>query len=140
MWADMRADRLDHSADTTATYAETAPDSAALVDGEAAVALVWSNQGAHYQATMDDQVRVTALPSGGEQSYTIQMSQYLGMNKASKNKEAAALFINFFVTSPEAGAVLQTNRGVPSSPAVRQSISAQATETDAAVYKIYDAV
>lgn len=38
------------------------------------------------------------------------MSQYLGINNASANKEAAALFINFFVTSPEAGAIFQTNR------------------------------
>jgi multiple sugar transport system substrate-binding protein len=68
------------------------------------------------------------------------MSQYLGINKDSENKEAAALFVNFFVTSPEAGAVLETNRGVPSSPVVRQAISGQATETDAAVYRIYDAV
>jgi multiple sugar transport system permease protein len=56
------------------------------------------------------------------------------------NKEAAALFINFFVTTPTAGAILQTNRGVPSSPVVRQAIDVGATKTDAAVYKIYDAV
>jgi multiple sugar transport system substrate-binding protein len=53
---------------------------------------------------------------------------------------SAALFINFFVTSPEAGAVLQTNRGVPASPVVRQAIAGQATPADAAVYRIYDAV
>ena len=52
----------------------------------------------------------------------------------------AALLVDFFVTSPEAGAVLETNRGVPSSPVVRQSIAAQSTPTDAAVYRIYDAV
>jgi multiple sugar transport system substrate-binding protein len=62
------------------------------------------------------------------------------MNRNSENKEAAALFINFFVTSPEAGAILQTNRGVPSSPVVRQAIAAEATPIDAEVYRIYDAV
>ncbi|MBK9747629.1 MAG: hypothetical protein IPO91_12710 [Chloroflexi bacterium] len=68
------------------------------------------------------------------------MSQYLGINNASASKEAAALFINFFVTSPEAGAILQTNRGVPSSPVVREAIAEQATVTDAAVYRIYGAI
>ena len=140
MWADMRAEGLIPDAETTYTYTEDGPDSSALVAGKAAIGLIWSNQGASYQAAITDELGLTTLPKGGEKSYAIQMSQHLGMNKDSENKEAAALFINFFVTSPEAGAVLETNRGVPSSPAVRQSISGQATETDAAGYRIYDAV
>ncbi len=36
--------------------------------------------------------------------------------------------------------MLGTNRGVPSSPAVRSAISGQSTEADAAVYRIYNAV
>ena len=140
LWADMRAEGLIPDGDTTATYAETGADSSALVAGKAAIGLIWSNQLAGYQAAMTDKLGATTLPKGGEKSYVIQMSQYLGINKDSKNKEAAALFINFFVTSPEAGAVLQTNRGVPSSPVVRTAISGEATETDAAVYRIYNAV
>jgi multiple sugar transport system substrate-binding protein len=140
MWADMRAEGLIPNADTTYTYTEDGPDSSALVSGKAAIGLIWSNQIAGYQAAMTDQLGATTLPTGGEDAYVIQMSQYLGLSKDSKNKEAAALFINFFVTSPEAGAVLETNRGVPSSPVVRQAISGKATETDAAVYRIYDAV
>lgn len=140
MWADMRAEGLIPDADTTYTYTEDGPDSSALVAGDAAMGLIWSNQGAAYQAAMTDELGMTTLPVGGEDSYAIQMSQYLGMNNASQNKEAAALFINFFVTTPTAGAVLQTNRGVPSSPVVRQAIDVGATKTDAAVYRIYDAV
>jgi len=140
MWADMRAEGLIPDADTTATYPETGPDNSALVAGKAAIGLIWSNQIAAYQAAMKDKLGATTLPKGGQKSYAIQMSQYLGINKASKKPEAAALFINFFVTSPEAGAVLGTNRGVPSSPVVRTAISSQATEADAAVYRIYNAV
>jgi multiple sugar transport system substrate-binding protein len=140
MWADMRAEGLIPDADTTYTYNENGPDSSALVAGKAVIGLIWSNQGASYQAAMTDQLGMTTLPKGGEKSYVIQMSQYLGINKASENKEAAALFINFFVTSPEAGAILQTNRGVPSSPVVRAAIADQASATDAAVYRIYNAI
>ncbi len=140
MWADMRDEGLIPDADTTYTYTELGPDSSAFVAGEAAIRLIWSNQGAAYQAAMTDEIGMTTLPAGGEPAYAIQMSQYLGMNNASENKEAAALFINFFVTSPEAGAILETNRGVPSSPVVRESISDQATATDAAVYRIYNAI
>ena len=89
---------------------------------------------------MTDELGITTLPQGGEPAYAIQMSQYLGMNAASENKEAAALFINFFVTSPEAGAILETNRGVPSSPIVRAAIADESTEIDAAVYGLYNAI
>src|SRR5204862_1722105 len=67
------------------------------------ICLTWSNQAASYQAAMTDELGLTTLPVGDKDAYAIQMSQYLGINKDSKNKEAAALFINFFVTSPEAG-------------------------------------
>jgi len=140
MWADMRAQGLIVDADTTATYAETGTDSSALVAGKAAIGLIWSNQIAAYQAAMKDKLGAITLPKGGQKSYAIQMSQYMGINKASKNIEAAALFVNFFVTDPEAGAVLGTNRGVPSSPVVRTAISGISTEADAAVYRIYNAV
>jgi len=140
MWADMRAEGLIPDADTTYTYTEDGPDSSALVSGKAAIGLIWSNQLASYQAAMTDQLGATTLPVGGKPSYVIQMSQYLAVNKASANKEAATLFINFFVTSPSAGAVLQTNRGIPSSPVVRDATGVGASKTDAAVYRIYNAV
>ncbi len=89
---------------------------------------------------MKDTLGATTLPTGGEKSYVIQMSQYLGLNKASKNLEAAALFINFVVTTPTSGVVLQTNRGVPCSPAVRSAIAVGASKTDAEVYRIYNVV
>jgi multiple sugar transport system substrate-binding protein len=140
LWADMRTQGLVPDADTTAAYAESGTDSSALVAGKAAVGLIWSNQLAGYQAAMKDKLGATTLPAGGQKSYAIQMSQYMGIYKNSKNIEAAALFINFFVTSPDAGAILGTNRGVPSSPVVRTAISGQSTEQDAAVYRIYNAV
>ncbi|WP_119066385.1 ABC transporter substrate-binding protein [Aggregatilinea lenta] len=140
MWADMRDEGLIPDADTTYTYTEDGPDSSAFVAGKAAINLIWSNQAAAYQAAMTDELGMTTLPTGGEPAYAIQMSQYLAINANGENKEAAALFINFFVTSPEAGAILETNRGVPSSPVVRQSITDQATDIDAAVYRIYDSV
>ena len=140
LWADMRAEGLIPDADTTATYGETGAENSALVAGKAAIGLIWSNQLAGYQAAMTDQLGATTLPVGGEDSYVIQMSQYLAINKDSENKEAAALFVNFFVTTPTAGAVLQTNRGIPSSPVVRQATGVGASKTDAEVYRIYDAV
>ncbi|MDR1532130.1 MAG: extracellular solute-binding protein [Clostridiales bacterium] len=140
LWADLREEGLVPDSDTTSTYAETGADSSALVAGKAAIGLIWSNQVAAYQAAMTDTLSATTLPAGGEKAYIIGMSQYLGINKDSSNREAAALFINYFVTSPEAGAILGTNRGVPCSPVVRSAISGKATVLDAAIYEIYNAV
>jgi multiple sugar transport system substrate-binding protein len=108
MWADMRAQGLIPDADTTAAYGETGTDNSALVAGKAVIGLIWSNQLAGYQPAMTDKLGATTLPAGGEKSYVIQMSQYLSISKDSKNLEAATLFVNFFVTSPVAGAILQT--------------------------------
>jgi multiple sugar transport system substrate-binding protein len=82
MWADMRAEGLIPDAETTYTYTEDGPDSSALVAGEAAIGLMWSNQVAGYQAAMTDELGMTTLPAGGEDAYVIQMSQYLGINPA----------------------------------------------------------
>ena len=98
MWADMREAGLIPDADTTATYAESGADSSALVAGKAAIGMIWSNQIAGYQSAMTDTLGATTLPAGGEDSYVIQMSQYLGMNKASENKEAAQAFLDYLQT------------------------------------------
>ncbi|MBL8133777.1 MAG: hypothetical protein JNL42_18085 [Anaerolineae bacterium] len=72
MWADMRAEGLIPDAETSATFTEDGPDSSALVAGAAAIGLIWSNQGAAYQAAMTDELWLTTLPVGGEASYAIQ--------------------------------------------------------------------
>ncbi|MDR1766139.1 MAG: extracellular solute-binding protein [Lachnospiraceae bacterium] len=142
LWASWRDKGLIPDADTTAAYAELGADTSAVIAGKAAVTMVWSNQIAGYAAATTDTLAAFTLPemTGGEKAYIIQMSQYIGINKASANKEAAALFVNFITTSPAAGNILRTNRGVPSSPIVREAISGSSTELDAAVYAIYDAV
>ncbi|MBK9747630.1 MAG: extracellular solute-binding protein [Chloroflexi bacterium] len=65
MWADMRAEGLIADAETTYTYTEDGPDSSALVAGEAAIGLIWSNQVAAYQAATTEELGVTTLPVGG---------------------------------------------------------------------------
>ena len=134
MWEDMSADGIIPDIETTASYAETGTDNSAFVAGKAAFNLIWSNQVASYQGAMTDKVAITQLPTGANKALQIQVSQYLAVNAGSKNKEAAALFVNFFVTNIDAGKNLGTNRGIPSSPIVRAAISGDATEIDAMLY------
>lgn len=134
LWEDMREEGIIPDIETTASYAETGTDNSAFVAGKAAFVLIWSNQVASYQDAMTDQVAITQLPTGENNALQIQVSQHLAINEASENKEAAALFINFFVNSPEAGSHLGTNRGIPSSPIVREAISGDSSEIDAMLY------
>lgn len=134
MWEDMRKDGLIPDIETTAGYAETGTDNSAFVAGKAAFLLIWSNQVGSYQGAMTDKIAITQLPTGANKALQIQVSQYLAINPNSKSKEAAALFVNFFVTNIEAGKHLSTNRGIPSSPIVRAAIAGEATETDAMLY------
>jgi multiple sugar transport system substrate-binding protein len=131
MWEDMRDAGLIPDIETTAGFAETGTDNSAFVAGKAAINLIWSNQVASYQGAMTDKVTICPLPTGENNALATQVSQYLAINSQSVNKEAAALFINFFVTQPSAGQHLGTNRGIPSSPVARAAIAGAASEIDA---------
>jgi len=139
LWEDMRAEGVIPDIETTATYAETGPDNSAFVAGKAAVNLLWSNLVASYQGAMTDELGITQLPTGENPALQIQVSQHLAVNAASDKQDAAALFINFFVTTPESGAELGTNRGIPSSPVVRAAIAGDATAIDAMLYDYLNA-
>lgn len=130
MWEDMRAKGIIPDIETTAGYAETSIDNSILVPGGAAFALIWSNQLGTYQGAMTDTLGVATLPTGEHNALAIQVSQYLAINNKCANPEAAALFVNFFVKNEAAGEILGTDRGIPSSPAVRTGAEANAEAID----------
>ena len=140
LWEDLRAKELIPDIETTASYAETSVDNSLFVPGGAAFALIWSNQLGTYQGAMTDELAVTALPSGNENALVIQVSQYLAINNKCANPEAAALFINFFTQNAEAGAILGTDRGIPSSPQVRSQAEANANDIDKLLFAYLNSV
>ncbi len=50
-------------------------------------------------------------------------SMFFSVGGSSTNKEAAARFVNFFVTDPEASKILGVERGIPCSAAVRNALA-----------------
>jgi multiple sugar transport system substrate-binding protein len=94
------------------------------VAGKAAIGLIWSNQLAGYQAAMTDQLGATTLPAGGENSYAIQMSQYLGVNKLSQNKRRRRCSSTSSLPAPKRAQYSAPIEAYPS-PVVRQAISDQ---------------
>ncbi|MDR1209139.1 MAG: extracellular solute-binding protein [Clostridiales bacterium] len=130
VWTGYIADGLVPDAETTGGYAETSPDTSALIAGKAAVGLIWANQIGAYQGATTDELGLTVLPTGGKPALATQGSQCFTINKTAASVEAAALFLNFFASHPEAAAILQTNRGIPSSIPALESLSASAEGAD----------
>ncbi|MDR2044630.1 MAG: extracellular solute-binding protein [Clostridium sp.] len=138
IWEGLRADGVVPDKDTTATYAETGADTSAITAGKALFGIIWSNQLDGYQGATTDEISLVAPPAGANKALVLQLSQTICLNKNSKNKEAAVLFMNYLTTSVEAGRIMGTSRGVPASPAVREAISGEASETSKKIYAYYD--
>ena len=112
-----------------ADIAATSPDSTInlmpLIQGKAATSLAFSNQIVGMQATTPVPLAVTMFPNGGPGAKPGQFyrpATSWSIYARSKNPEAAARFIDFFVNDPEAGKILGVERGVPMSAAMRASI------------------
>lgn len=100
-------------------------DSSPLGQGKAATGLQYSNQLVGYQAQSKNRISLTTYPAtkGSQRSghfYRPALIWSIAAN--SRNKEQAAAFISYFVTDPEAGAILGVERGVPMLPAIRKQI------------------
>ena len=98
-----------------------------IVRGEAAMAWVYSNQFVALSEAAGRPLKLISLPrrtSDGPLSQTIMSSQMFCLAKNSKQKEAAAQFLNFFANSIEANEILQGERGVPIMRHVREALAA----------------
>jgi multiple sugar transport system substrate-binding protein len=138
LFADWRSKGLIPTGELSAEYTEKGADTSALVAGKVALTILYSNQIAGYQSAMTDELGIAPLPEVATDAAWIMPSQYFCMNSTSSNPDAAAAFINFFVTTPEVGLILGNDRGISASPEVREAISTVATPLDQKVYALFD--
>ncbi|GAE30871.1 ABC transporter substrate-binding protein [Alkalihalobacillus hemicellulosilyticus] len=98
---------------------------AMLADNSAAMQMAASNQIIGVSQTTDADLGLTILPSleGGQHGNWIRPSMSFSISSHSQEQEAAALFIDFFTNSLEANEILQADRGVPISSAVRDHLA-----------------
>ena len=125
LWADLRAAGAivapeEQAMDTG--QLETAP----IVRGKAAMNFTTSNQLVAYQTLVPDPLGIAIYPAiakGATGGHYRNSSQYFSISSGSANPEQAIEFINFFVNSPEAAAILGVERGVPASAAMREAVT-----------------
>ena len=106
-----------------------------LTRGFSAMGFTFSNQLVGYQAMMPNKLGITTVPGlggGAPSGLYYRPALIWSIGGTSKNGEAAAAFIDFFVNDVEAGKVLGVERGVPMSRKVRDAILPTLNETERA--------
>src|SRR5690606_21550062 len=92
-----------------------------------------SNQLVAHQAINKNKLTISSYPRiapGVGGGHYRKPSMFFSVGGSSANQEAAAAYLNFFVTDPEAGKVLGVERGIPCSAAVRDAVAPTLSEQD----------
>ncbi|WP_432890049.1 ABC transporter substrate-binding protein [Kribbella sp. CA-245084] len=81
----------------------------------------------------------TADANAGKYFY-LKPGMYWSVSAKSKHQAEAALFIDFMVNDPDAGAILGTERGLPANPTIVKAITGSLTPNDKLVVDYTDAM
>jgi multiple sugar transport system substrate-binding protein len=125
MWNGFREKGYIVDAETQALDTGT-PESSMVATKKAAMMPSNSNQLVIHQSINDDELTITSYPRiapGVGGGHYRKPSMFFSVGGSSSDPAAAAAFINYFVTNPEAGAILGVERGIPCNSAVREAIS-----------------
>jgi multiple sugar transport system substrate-binding protein len=93
-----------------------------VVTGKAGTSWVWVNQMPELKKNTKDELGVMAYP-GAAGAQWARASMYFSVFRGSENKDVAVDVINFLANDPDAGAILGTDRGLPSNTEIRKSVS-----------------
>lgn len=97
----------------------------------------WTNQLGSLQATTGSSIKMLRAPSvdgtsAGNGMY-YKPTMFWSASSRSKHPQQAAEFINYLTNSPEAGAILMTDRGVPTNSEIVAGITPQLKPADTTV-------
>jgi multiple sugar transport system substrate-binding protein len=97
----------------------------------------WTNQLGSLEATTGSNIKMLRAPSTDGSAASNGMyykpTMFWSASSRSKHPEAAATFINYLANSPEAGAILMTDRGVPTNPEIVEGITPALKPADTTV-------
>ena len=97
----------------------------------------WTNQLGSLEATTGSSIKMLRAPSvdgsAAENGMYYKPSMFWSASSRSKHPEEVSTFINFLANSPEAGAILMTDRGVPTNSEIVESIKPTLKPADTTV-------
>jgi multiple sugar transport system substrate-binding protein len=141
-WKDLQDKGLTPPADVMAQDASQKMEDSMFVTGKSLFGGTWSNQLVANQKLVPDEIGITMFPNepGGQPGQYLKPSMFLSIAETSEVKEGAAALLNFFITDPEANAILQIERGVSGDPAVRAAILPGLSDTEKKIIDYLDMV
>jgi len=140
-WYQMQQDGLTPPPDIQALDQESIETTMAVI-GHSVLDFCHSNQLVAVQKLMKDKVALTMIPNqtGGKPGQYMKPSMLISMAASSAQQEEAAKLLNFFITDPEAGDILQIERGVTGDASVRERLTKNLGEVETAVVQYLDTV
>ena len=101
--------------------------------GKAGMQVIWTNVYSEYCKTAGKQLAMIPMPGAKKtKAMSISSAQDICMASGSKNKDAAAAFINYIINDVDANKVLNAERGIPVPSKVRDSLKSASDETNKA--------
>lgn len=131
MWVKFRDAKACVTPDIQALYKDTI-DTSPLTLGKSACDYAHSNQFVGYQAMVKDKLmlsnymRITPDSKGGHYR---KPSMFFSVSAQSKAIDQAVDYVNFFVKNPDAAKILDVERGIPESKAMRDVVAGTLDET-----------
>lgn len=108
------------SASQTVENAAASAEQSLLGQGKAAMGITWSNQARSYAG---HEVILAKLPSESvDAGGWLRSSMEYTISAKTKYPKASAKLLNYLVNSPEAGKLIKSDRGMPTSKAVRTEV------------------
>lgn len=130
-WGDLREDGAAVPADLQTAQGAN-PENSGVVQGYAAMDFTTSSQYTNFVGLSPGEVGMATYPFGddGEPGQVWRAGMAWSVTRTSASADEAAKLIDFLVNDSEAGALLQTTRGVPASPAIREEVLGTVDETE----------
>ena len=104
------------------------PEQSLVATNRGGLSMYWSNQLEAISGASGQELQLLRYPGETEFERTglfLKPAMALSMYADSEYPEAAATFIDWMLNSPDAGAIILTDRGLPANGAVRESIADQ---------------
>lgn len=112
-----------------------------MITGDAATVWHWSNAIVAVTAAADRPLGMITLPKAKDQvreGLYIKPSMFFSAAESSPNKDAAVMFIDFFINDVEANKILFAERGVPISSYVREELEPLLTDVQIQMFNYLD--
>ncbi|MEU4695348.1 extracellular solute-binding protein [Actinoplanes sp. NPDC023714] len=123
LWKGARDSKATPSADVIHEGNATDITKQLVVTNKALTSWVWANQMPELQKNTQDELGLVAYPGDASKQWP-RASMYFSVFRGTDHKDVAADVINFLANDPEAGAILGTDRGLPSNLDIRASVAA----------------